>query len=83
MKKFTNLGLLAAYNIFYSKYASKSLDPTRSTLLEYGGGPAVAFLVSASPYVKKIVFSDYVDSNLKAVAKWRDREDGRKLDWER
>jgi phenylethanolamine N-methyltransferase len=44
------------------------------TLLEFGGGPTLYQLMSAAAKVKEIHFSDYLESNLTEVKKWKNRE---------
>ena len=53
------------YN-FYTKYSSK-WDNKTARLLEFSGGPSIANLVSAVPYVNQITFSAYLESERKEV----------------
>jgi hypothetical protein len=43
-------------------------------LLEFGGGPTLYQLMAAAAKVKEIHFSDYLESNLTEVKKWKNRE---------
>ena len=61
--------LLDAYHKFYANYR-RSLDPGSARLLEYGGGPSIAALISGCVHVKEIVFSDYMLENCQEVEKW-------------
>lgn len=55
---------------FYSSYG-KFLNPTSCKLLEFGGGPCIYPLISATPHVSEIAFADYDQINLEAVQAWR------------
>ena len=68
---------LAAYHQFYSTYGSKFSGS--ESLLEFGGGPAIHSLISASKYVGSIVFSDYAATNRQEITSWRDKEVGCEL----
>lgn len=57
----------ALLRFFHKKY--KKIKPKKS-LLEFGGGPTIYQLISASSKVKEIVFSEYVKSNREEVKKW-------------
>jgi len=57
----------ALLRFFYKTY--KKISP-KNSLLEFGGGPTIYQLISASSKVKKIVFSEYVKANREAVKKW-------------
>ena len=61
------------FHEFYSKFHS-SWDSSVVRLLEFGGGPAIYPLISACPYVKEIVFTDYVEPCLKEVRLWKDND---------
>jgi nicotinamide N-methyltransferase len=43
-------------------------------ILEFGGGPVIHPLISAAPYAKEIVFSEYVSRNRAAVESWKNKE---------
>lgn len=45
--------------------------PANSTILEFGGGPTVYQLISATTKALQIHFSDFLDVNLKEVKSWR------------
>ena len=57
--------LLKAFHKLWS-----SLESTGLRCLEYGGGPSIANLVSASPKVERIVFAEYTEANREAVKSW-------------
>ena len=61
---------LQCFHEFYSKYHGE-WDTTSARPLEFGGGPTIYGLISASGYVSEIVFSDYVEENRKAVEEWK------------
>ena len=62
---------LQCFHEFYTKYHNE-WDTTRARLLEFGGGPTIYGLISASPHVSEIVFSDYVEENRQEVKNWKD-----------
>ena len=39
--------------------------------MEFSGGPVIAFLVSAAPHVKTIVFSAYTEQERREVSQWK------------
>ena len=43
-------------------------------MLEFGGGPCIHTLISASPFVRKIVFAEFTEANRKEVEAWQKRE---------
>ncbi|XP_031563638.1 nicotinamide N-methyltransferase-like [Actinia tenebrosa] len=49
-------------------------------VLEYGGGPNISRLISACPYVKDFVFSEYAKHLRQAVQAWIDK-DPKAFDW--
>lgn len=53
-----------------------------SVMLEFGGGPTVYPLISASQKVKEIHFADYIDLNLREVQLWQSA-DLEAFDWSR
>ena len=62
---------LKPFHNFWSNFEASSLkDSTGIRCLEFGGGPCIGNLISASPKVDHIVFSEYVESNRKAVESW-------------
>ena len=64
---------------FYTKYSSK-WDTTTARLLEFGGGPVIAPLISAAPFVDQITFAAYLESERKEIELWKDgKEDAH--DW--
>ena len=65
---------------FYSKY-HHTWDAKTARMLEYGGGPAIYALISASPHVKDITFTDIAESNLKEVELWKNNDkDGKGME---
>ena len=62
---------LKPFHKFWSNFEGSSLkDSTGIRCLEFGGGPCIGNLISASPKVDHIVFSEYVEANRKAVESW-------------
>ena len=55
-----------------------TIQPTWSkdgaTILEFGGGPTVGNLISATNKANHIIFSEYAESNRKAVSSWIEGE---------
>ena len=43
-------------------------------VLEFGAGPVIAYVISASLYASEIVLSDYVEANRKVLQMWLDRD---------
>lgn len=66
---------LQTHHSFYQNF-SKSWNADTAKFLEYGGGPVIYSLISAAPFFREITFSDYQQSNLDAVAAWRDAQEG-------
>ena len=63
---------LKCFHDFYkSELCSKLVARGPMKLLEFGGGPTIHTLVSASPNVAEITFADYADSCLKEIELWR------------
>ena len=60
---------------FYKKYNSK-WDNDTARLLEFGGGPSIAGLIIAVPYVNQIIFSAYTEGERKEVELWKFEKDG-------
>ena len=60
---------------FYKKYSSKWNNKT-ARLLEFSGGPVIANLISAVPYVNQITFSAYLESERKEVEFWKHGKEG-------
>lgn len=50
------------------------------TMVEISGGPCVANMLVATPYVSTIVFSDYLPQNIKEVELWQ-KNDPSAYDW--
>ena len=59
---------LGCFHEFWSKMAKRN-----SRVLDFGGGPAVYDLISATPYAEEIIFAEYSQENRKEVAAWRER----------
>ena len=66
------------YN-FYTKYGCKWNNKT-ARLLEFGGGPVIAHLISAVPYVNQITFAAHLESERKEVELWKYKKEGA-YDW--
>ena len=60
---------------FYKKYSCKWNIKT-ARLLEFAGGPVIANLISAAPYVNQITFSAYLESERKEVELWKQGKEG-------
>lgn len=58
---------------FYSKYHPNWHNET-ARVLEYGGGPVVYYLSCAVPYVREIVFAEYLESCRSEVQLWREKD---------
>lgn len=63
---------LQSYHNFYHRF-SPEWDASNASLLELGGGPVIYPLISASPYVSEVVFTDYIEGNREQVRLWKDR----------
>lgn len=63
---------LKSIHDFYTKFSCNWADSDTVEVLEFGGGPVLYSLISASPKVSEITFADYCTSNLKCVELWRD-----------
>lgn len=77
------------YSVYYYSHLSKEnaeilgflnyafdLIPEGMLMLEFGGGPTIYQLISAAKKVKEIYFSDYLESNLQVVRKWKNGIEG-------
>lgn len=62
-----NETLLRFFNSSYKKAKKNGL------MLEFSGGPTIYPLISAAPVVKEIHFTDFLDTNLQEVQKWKNR----------
>ena len=60
---------------FYDKYNSK-WNNKAARLLEFGGGPVIATLISAVPYVDQITFAAYTDGERKEIELWLNNKEG-------
>ena len=65
--------LLESYHEFYTKYNTE-WDSNSAAVLEFSGGPVIANLISAAPYVKTITFSAYTEQERREVARWKNNE---------
>ena len=43
-------------------------------MLDFGAGPVIAYMISASLYASEIVLSEYVDKNREVLQMWLDRD---------
>ena len=50
------------YHNFWSSFGSNNL-----TVLEFGGGPSIYPLISASPFLSEIVFAEFLEANRREV----------------
>jgi len=60
--------------------AFQSLSTSGLKILDYGTGPAIMSVISASRNASEIVLSDYAESNREALRKWL-RKDSTAFDW--
>jgi hypothetical protein len=65
---------LNKFHEFYSKLQSNRDLHRQLQILEFGGGPTIYSLISASPYAEGIVFTDYVGRNRAVVESWKNKE---------
>lgn len=65
---------LEAWHFFYQKYIG-DLRKT-ANLLEFGGGPTLHSLITASKHVENISFADFAEPNRNEIILWRDKTDG-------
>jgi hypothetical protein len=63
---------LGAENIALLRFFAESYGelPSGGLLLDFGGGPTIYPLISATTCVAEIHFSDYLESNLREVRRW-------------
>ena len=66
---------LQSYHEFYHRFSSE-WDTGIARLLELGGGPVIYPLISASPYVSEIVFTDFIEGNREQVRLWKSKAPG-------
>ncbi|CAB4027425.1 nicotinamide N-methyltransferase-like [Paramuricea clavata] len=62
--------LLKEHHKFWSDFEANSYTNECLSVLEFGGGPAMANLISAAKVAKYITFADYTESNRNAVNSW-------------
>ena len=65
---------LAKIYQFYTALESQAASEKRLHILEFGGGPSIAPLISAASYAEKIVFSEFVGRNREFVDLWKKRK---------
>lgn len=70
---------MESHHAFYTKY-HRNWDGESARVVEYGGGPVVYYLSSAVPYVREIVFAEYLESCRTEVQLWKD-DDPTAHDW--
>jgi hypothetical protein len=63
---------LGAENLALLRFFAESYRelPTGGLLLDFGGGPTIYPLISATTCVAEIHFSDYLEANLREVRRW-------------
>ncbi len=73
---------IGAENLALLQFLVKAFSevPTDSILLDFGGGPTVYSLITATARVTEIHFCDYLEANLEEVRKWL-RGDPEAFDW--
>ena len=67
---------LNAWHLFYQKYGCTCTFNSSKCLLEFGGGPTIYSLISASKYIGSITFADYAETNRAEITLWRDKKTG-------
>ena len=60
---------------FYKRYSCKWNKKT-ARLLEFGGGAVISNLIIAAPYVNKITFAAYLESERKEIELWKHGKEG-------
>ena len=62
-----------AYHNFWSNFAQPGSlkTPKEIRYLEYGGGPVICSLISASPKVDRVVFAEYTEANRSSLTSWQ------------
>ena len=60
---------------FFIKYQNE-WDKSTASLLEFGGGPVISYIITAVPFVKEITFAAYTEEERKEVQLWKDNGDG-------
>lgn len=68
---------LDCWHQFYHDH-QKEFDPSNSSVLEFGGGPTLWSLISVSPIVNSITFSDFAETNRDEIRIWKNNETGSK-----
>lgn len=69
-----HIKFLKAWHDFYKKYSDNMAKPVH--LLEFGGGPTIHSLITASKHVETITFADYAESNRNEIVMWKDKIEG-------
>lgn len=67
--------LLTRWQEFFADRA-KNFPRNNASILEFGGGPVIAPLISAVPIASRIVFSDYCSDGRESVRLWKDNGRG-------
>lgn len=68
-----HIKFLEAWHKFYSKYLDG--ESSSRALLEFGGGPALHSLISASTHVQSVTFADYAQSNRDEIIFWKENKE--------
>ena len=55
---------------FFEKYCRK-WDRSSAKMLEFGSGPVISNIISAAPYVQKIVLATYLEREREEIALWK------------
>lgn len=76
-----NTGLLKFFARAYEEMDSKEAMNSELNLLEFGGGPAIYQLISASKKTATITFTDYLKRNLDEVCLWK-RDSKKAFNWD-
>src|SRR5690242_2887970 len=66
----------ALLHFLHEAYTCIFAETDSARILEFGGGPTLYQLISASKYSVIIDFSDYLDENLREIQKWLQNEPG-------
>ena len=70
---------LRSIHTFYQRFGG-SWEAGSGKLLEYGGGPVIYSLISATPFFSEVFFADYQQPNVDAVHAWKNGSEGHH-DW--
>ncbi len=64
--------ILKCWHTFYQEHG-KEFDPTKTSMLEFGGGPTVWDLISVTPFVSSITFTDFADTSRTEIQLWKSK----------